>query len=339
MKKILSLVFAVVFCITIFASCGKDNKYVWMNYNYDEYISLADYKNIEIDASSDEYLALLDEYAKTALEEASLTKSVSVTDGAIVNGDVANINYVGKLNGVAFEGGSAENSDLTIGSGTFIDGFEEGLIGMKVGETKVLKLKFPDAYHNVEMAGKSVEFTVKINKITRTVYPEIDEEMAKKLGFSDLKEYNKVANESCVYVTIREMLLRDSKIIIMPEAEVEIMVDRAIDYYTSYAKSQGKTFAQFLSSMGMTEEKFRSTAAEDAEIAIKEYMIYYAICEKQGLVEGEKYDVYVEQLASANELTVDEFTSNYDDLDIEVTVMSTAAQEYLVANATVINAD
>ncbi len=339
MKKILALILAIAFCVTAFAACGKDEKYEWMNYDFDEYITLADYEDIEIDLESKEYLETLDDYAKSVMDNASLAESVSITDGAIENGDVANINFVGKMDGKAFEGGTANNYDLTIGSGSFIDGFEEGLIGLKVGETKVLKLTFPESYHSAEMAGKAVEFTVTINKITRSVYPEINEDIAKKLGFSNLEDYNKTAKDNCLFAMIREILVEDSKVITLPEKEVEIMVDKAVEYYTAYAKSQNMTFTDFLKANKMDEKEFRATAATDSESSIKEYMIYYAICEEEDLVDDEKYDVYVEKLASLNGLTVDELTSNYDALDIESAVISLAVQDYLVANVAVKNAD
>ena len=131
----------------------------------DKYISLKDYQSFRVDRDE----IVVDE---TQLKELmdnvyinSFPESLGVKDRAVAVGDTANINYVGTLNGVAFEGGTAEGAKLTIGSHTFIDGFEDGLVGVMPGETVDLNLTFPENYHNADLAGQAVVFTVTVNYI------------------------------------------------------------------------------------------------------------------------------------------------------------------------------
>ena len=126
---------------------------------------------------------------QSALDEAATDKELD-KGTAIENGDVVNIDYTGKLDGKKFDGGSAEGYDLTIGSGSFIDGFESGLIGKKVGEKTDLELTFPEDYSSEDLQGKDVVFTVKINSATRKEVPVLDEDFVKNTTeFETVEEY------------------------------------------------------------------------------------------------------------------------------------------------------
>ncbi len=153
-------------------------------------ITLGNYKGIKVtlqDTSvTDENV---DEYINTILESKKTQKEV--TDRAVQDGDTVNIDYEGKKNGVPFDGGTANGRNLDIGSHTFIEGFETGLIGATIGETRELNLTFPENYHKADLAGQDVVFTVTVNSISENILPELDDQLAKELEpeVSSVKEY------------------------------------------------------------------------------------------------------------------------------------------------------
>ena len=160
--------------------------------NAEDYVTLGEYKGVEVTLDEPE---VTDEYLDGYIEYVQQNNAVStpVTDRAVEMGDVVNIDYVGKIDGVAFDGGSAQGSDLTIGSGQFIDGFEDGCIGMKVGETKDVEATFPDPYkNNPDLAGKVAVFTVTVNSISVEEIPELTDEYVQSLsleGCTNVEEY------------------------------------------------------------------------------------------------------------------------------------------------------
>ncbi len=163
-KKVTLLAAALTLCAL--AGCGKEPAAL-KDMDVDQYVTLGDYRNLEIEEPT------VDEEQWDALVRQvyfeNVTVEYGITDRAVKSGDTANIDYVGKLDGVAFEGGTASGTNLTIGSGSFIDGFEEGLIGVMPGETVDLELSFPESYrNNPALAGKAVVFTVKVN----CIFPE-----------------------------------------------------------------------------------------------------------------------------------------------------------------------
>ena len=161
--------------------------------NADEYVTLGDYKGLEVvstvqsigDEEVDSYIEYMLSSTSGELEE--------VTDRDVIeNGDVANIDYVGKKDGVAFDGGTAEGYDLGIGSGSFIPGFEEGLVGVKKGETVDIELTFPENYHAPDLAGAEVVFTVTVNGIYKEIKPEFNDAFVAELAIenvSTMEEY------------------------------------------------------------------------------------------------------------------------------------------------------
>ena len=118
------------------------------------------------------------------------SRTVDVEDRPVENGDIVNLDYAGTVDGVAFDGGTAEGQTLTIGSGSFIPGFEEQMVGMGIGEEKDLNVTFPEDYHAEELAGKDAVFHVKVNGISNTELPELDDDFAADVSdFSTFAEY------------------------------------------------------------------------------------------------------------------------------------------------------
>lgn len=173
-----------------------------------------------------------------------------VVDRAAADGDTVNINYVGKKDGVAFEGGtdaSEEGTDLTLGSGQFIDGFEAGLVGAVAGEVRDLNLTFPENYGNAELAGQAVVFTVTVNAVKESVVPELTDEFAKEnLGCDTVAEYiyglYEVRNKESFTSQITEYLMNSSTVENYPADAVATEKQYMVDYYTSYAEYLGSMF-------------------------------------------------------------------------------------------------
>lgn len=172
-----------------------------------QYVKLGDYMNLRVSKSEVE---VSDEELNSAMQEEYVNRfpdEEGVLDKAVEVGDTANIDFEGKKDGVAFDGGTSQGYPLTIGSHSFIDGFEEGLIGVAPGETVDLNLKFPDTYGNSELAGQEVVFTVKVNYV---IPAEIDEAVVAKLGIenvSNLEEFRKY-----IYDSIYEKKFSDSEV-------------------------------------------------------------------------------------------------------------------------------
>lgn len=152
-------------------------------------VTLGDYKGIKLDkveynVTVDDVQAEIDRTRKQA------GRRVEVTDRAVENGDIVNLDYSGSADGVKFDGGTAQGQELVIGSGSFIPGFEDGMVGMNVGETKDITVKFPENYHAENLAGKDAVFTVTVNKIEKEELPELNDEFAKEVSkFDTLDEY------------------------------------------------------------------------------------------------------------------------------------------------------
>ena len=152
-----------------------------------KYVTIGQYKGLSLDKTVE---AVTDDMVDGRIKEELQNKAEEVTEGSVQNGDVVTINYVGTKDGVAFDGGTANNYELTIGSGTFIDGFEDGIIGMKKGQTKDLDLTFPEEYSSEELAGQEVVFKVTLQSFKRA--PELtDDWAAKNTDCKTAEEYRK----------------------------------------------------------------------------------------------------------------------------------------------------
>ena len=193
MKRIVAAVLSLCVILSLVCSCNTTKKQP-RYYDYtdlSQYITVANYKGIKLDFKSEEFQSALTLRYNDDLKSLNMyDKKIMPQGTAIKNGDTAQIDYEGKLNGVAFEGGTAKNYSLVIGSHSFIDGFESGLIGVKSGETVDLNLTFPENYQSADLAGKAVVFTVTVNKVVRFVYKEMTDTFAREIGnYKNLEEY------------------------------------------------------------------------------------------------------------------------------------------------------
>ncbi len=278
MKKIIGIIALMLAAVVLFSSCGKKDM-GRLNYNYDmsKIVKLDSYA-IEVDSSSEKYK----EYYDKKLAELLIG---DIFDGIVQNGDIANIDYVGKKDGEAFAGGSAKGFDLTIGSGQFIPGFEDGLIGKEIGTTVDLNITFPEDYHSKDLAGQPVVFTVTINSCKRT-FDELNDQNAVLLGYSDKTEIEKEASDYAKKLAAWSEVYAKATIEEYPKDETEVFVDMIV-YSTDIELQQkdGFTLEQYLTMMRSSMEAFRENARDGAEVAQmkKNYAICYYIIDAEGV--------------------------------------------------------
>ncbi|MDO4307691.1 MAG: trigger factor [Eubacteriales bacterium] len=258
----------------------------------DKYITIGEYKGLALENTVD---LISDEDVEAQVEYEMQSKAEEVTDknGTVQTGDLVTIDFVGTKDGEAFDGGTANNYDLTIGEGGMIDGFEDGIIGMKKGETKELPLTFPEDYFSEEMAGQDVVFKITLQNFRRV--PELtDEWTAKNTDFATVEEYKQNcrkelednAKESAkyqMYSNAWNMVLESSEIIEFPEEEIDNCIAEFKRQIEVYAKQADMELSDFVVSQGYTEESFEDECRQYAEYKVKQNLIVQGIMDAEGL--------------------------------------------------------
>lgn len=247
---------------------------------------------------------------------------VNVEDRPVEKDDTTVIDFEGFVDGVAFEGGKAENHELVIGSNTFIPGFEDQIIGMKIGEEKDINVTFPEEYFSKDLAGKAAVFKVKLHEIKKKELPEIDDEFAKDVSeFDTIKELKASIKEKleeenknkAKYETEEEAIktVCDNTEIDIPSGMVETETDNMIKDIEQRLMYQGLNFAQYLQMMGKTEEDMRNEMKEQAERQVKTKLVLEAIvvAEKIEATE-EEIKAKLEEMATMYGKDVKELESN-----------------------------
>ena len=283
MRKAAALLVLAAVLLSLCA-CGKagTKTLIYGDTDLSEYVKLGEYKGLSVDTKSDEYkTALQGIYDSDLANNDVYNKKL---EGTVQNGDVVNIDFEGKKDGVAFEGGTSKGYDLTIGSGSFIAGFEEGLIGVNIGDTVDLNLTFPENYGNAELAGKDVVFTVKVNYVKSTDIGDISE-YYEQLGFKSAKKYKADAKARAVKTMLSDMRTENSEVKGYPEKDKEIFVNAVYEFYDSYyQKNYGENFEDVLkNNYNMTVEDFKTEMKSSVEDQTKNTIIYYAVLQKENL--------------------------------------------------------
>ena len=230
-----------------------------------------------------------------------IAESVEVTDRAAQLQDTVNIDFTGKQDGVEFEGGSAKGFDLTLGSGQFIPGFEEKVVGMKIGETRDIDVTFPEDYQAENLKGKPAVFTVTLHKITAKKLPELDEEFAKKMGSDSVDAYRAKVRERLernaksrgINETENEILTEIAKgaTAEIPEVMIERQEDALMQRMEYNLMYQGIRLDDYLKYVGTTREEYKKNFAEEA----RRNVLHQLIIEK--LVKLEKIEASEEEIS------------------------------------------
>ncbi len=255
------------------------------------------------------------------------SRLAEVEGRAAENGDTATIDFSGSVNGEKFAGGTAENYDLVLGSGSFIPGFEEQVVGMNVGESKDVNVKFPDDYQAEELKGKDAVFAVKLHKLRRKELPEVNDEFIKDAaGAESVEAYKKETRERLEkQAKERGDAETENNLVkaVTDNAEVEIpdaMIESEMDNMVRSAEYRlgmqygGMKLADYLRYMGTDVASFREGYREQAKENVKSRLVVEAIIKAEGLkAEESDVDAKIEELAKAAEKTVEEYKKDVTD--------------------------
>lgn len=253
MKRLVAILLVTILMMTLLVGCGK-NRELYKGVKLENYIEVKDYKGIEVDTSTEDFAKYVEEILSNDIVDNNFYKEVK--EGAVQDGDVVNLDYEGKIDGVAFEGGTAQGATLEIGSNTFIDDFEEELIGVSIGETKDVSAKFPENYGKDELNGKEAIFTCKINAIQR---PLTEEEIADELDFDSVDDYKENVKKRAVQQTILDVVVNNSKVSDYPQKDSEILVEAIYEYYVEvYKTTNNVDLESLITSNGLTVEEYKS---------------------------------------------------------------------------------
>ncbi len=352
MKKWLLSLMAVML-IGALSGCGADEDssderiYVG-NLDVKKYVTLGQYKELEIvSAPATEVTREMVEAQTLQLYLNYVTKeNGGITDRAIKEGDTVIFDYVGRKDGVAFDGGTAENANLTIGSNSFIPGFETGMIGLKPGETADLNLTFPDSYYNNEMAGQAVVFTVTIHYI---LPDEVEDDVVAAFGSSNysnkkemsayveslLKAQAASEKESAIQTAIMSKLVENATFKKLPEDMVKQYEEDIMSMLTSSASSYGVDVNTLTETVyEMSADTYAKAAAEDT---VKQFLAAQAVAEAEGFVlTEEQLDEEIMVLAVENGWnSVAEFTAQYDRETVRESIMYQTVRDFLRNSAVV----
>ncbi len=306
-------------------------------------VTLGQYKGVEAPRAK---VNVTDEDVDARLKEMAERDSrmVSVEDRPVEKGDIVNIDFEGFLNGEPFDGGKSDSFDLEIGSGSFVPGFEDQLVGMNAGEEKDIDITFPEDYH-ADLAGKAVVFHVKANSIKVKDLPTLDDEFAKDVSeFDTLDELKNDVREKLVkeredaakraFEDIVMSKVADGIQADIPDAMVEDQAQRFVDNFRMQIQSQGIPYDQYMKMTGMDEEKLLADAKGPALGQVRMELAINAIVKAENL-EASDEDVEAEyaKMASQYNMDVENVKKYMDDAVVREQVVRTKAIDLAVASA------
>ena len=279
-------------------------------------VSLGKYKGVEVEkidvSVSDEEVE-----AELSAEQEKNASYNEITDRPVADGDKVNLNFEGFVDGVAFEGGKGEDYPLTIGSGSFIPGFEEQLIGAEIGKEIEVNVTFPENYQSAELAGKPAVFKCTVLKITQKVLPELNDEFADDVSeFSTLEEYKadirknlEVKKEEKARTEkenkVIDAIIADSEIEI-PEPMLKAQQEQIVDEFAQRLQSQGLNIDQYFSYIGGSREKMMEEVKDQADKRIRTRLVLEEIVKAENIVATEEdFEVELGKLAEAYGTDVD----------------------------------
>ena len=291
-------------------------------------VKLGKYKKLGV---KKEEVKVTKEEIDHALEETLNRYSENITkDGSVENGDIAIIDFEGFKDGVAFEGGKGENYSLTIGSNTFIPGFEEQLIGMKAGETKDIEVTFPEEYHSEDLKGAKATFKVKVNEVKTIKVPELNKDFFDDLGMEgidseeslrkQLEENIQVHKESHAENDFIDALLVkavENMEVDVPDAMINDETDRMLRQYEENLKMQGITLQQFYQFTNSDEAALKDQMKEEALKRVKERLLLEEIKKEEKIeVTDEDAEKEADDLANKYQMKKDEFLKLFGGIEM-----------------------
>ena len=291
-------------------------------------VTLGDYKGVQVEKVP---LEVLDEEVEAELmkEREANSRTITVEDRAVEDGDLVSLDFEGFVDGVPFEGGKGENYDLTIGSGSFIPGFEEQLVGAGIGQDLDVNVTFPEDYHAEELAGQAAVFKCRVNSIKVKELPEIDDEFAQEVSeFDTLDEYK---------ADIRARLLKDKeeeakkmkedavieKIIAgaqmdIPEPMVDFQTEQLMEDFAQRMQMQGMSISQYFQYTGMTAEQYKEQMKPRAVQNIQSRLVLEAVAEAEKIeITEEEVDAEFQRMADLYKMDVEKVKEIFSEERLE----------------------
>lgn len=279
-------------------------------------VELGKYKGVEV-AKADTEVTDADVDAEIKKVQEQNSRTVTVEDRAVADGDMTVIDFEGFVDGVAFEGGKGENYPLTIGSHSFIDNFEEQLIGAKIGEEKEINVKFPEEYHAEELKGKPAIFKVTVKEIKVKELPEVNDDFAQDVSdFDTVAEYKEDLKKTIAERKEKEAktakeneaiekIVAESKMDI-PEAMINTQVQRMAEDFAQRLQQQGLSLEQYFQYTGLTADKVLDQMKPDAVKRIQNRLILEAIVKAENIeVSDEEFDAELTKMAEMYKMELD----------------------------------
>lgn len=327
-KKVLLMVMSLSL-LALVGGCKKDTDPsgapVKKAYKASKYVTLGQYKGVEVALGN---LEITDEIIDSAIQDdlKSNAATKEVTDRPVQNGDVVNIDFEGLKDGVAFDGGTAEGYDLEIGSGSFIPGFEEGLIGANKGDKLELDLTFPEDYIKADLAGQPVVFKVTINTITEYELPELtDEYVTENTSYESVEAYREAKRAALQSYSDQYIEYYKSNTVIqkvIDNATISSVPENLLNYYKYVYNNYNEqmiysnyqmSLEDYLTANGTTPEEYDEELMSAAESLAKREMVDIAIAEAEDLkITEEDYQELLPDYLSANGLDSEETLRQYE---------------------------
>lgn len=291
-------------------------------------VELGDYKGLEIEKQDTE---LTDEEVEETIKQRleAMADMVVKEDGKVEEGDTVNLDFDGYVDGEQFEGGQADGYDLEIGSGMFIPGFEEQLVGLQVGEEKDVEVTFPEEYHAEELAGQPATFKTKINEIKTKEVPELDDELANELDSeaNTVDEYKENLRKQLAESKATEaenaqkeeaiVKATDNAKVDIPQAMIKTEEDRMVQEFAQRLQQQGLNLETYFQISGQSEEDLRGQMKEDAEQRVKTNLTLAAIADAENIeATDEDVEKELETMSSQFGISVDDIKATLGNTDI-----------------------
>lgn len=306
-------------------------------------IELGDYKGLKLEKTvtpvTDQEVedAIVANYSNTTIE-----------DEPCKEGDTVTISYVGKMDGKEFEGGSTDETYITLGASGYIDGFDDGVIGMKTGETKDLNLTFPDPYQpKAEFSGKPVVFTVTVKSISRP-FTELTEDWVKEYtDYSNIEEYRKgvkkdvedqtaATDENALKSTTWEQIVKDTTVKQYQKSEIEAARTEMEAWITQYAQMMGTDLEGYKEQTGITDEEFEAQLQSGAKSTAKSKMVMKAIVELEELSkDDQEYKDILAKTAKEYKLTEEELIEQNGQEQVDTFIESERVMKLILDSATI----
>lgn len=291
-------------------------------------VELGTYKGVSVEKTP---IEVADEAIEAELlkEREANARNITVDDRAVQKGDMISLDFDGSVDGVPFEGGKSENYDLTVGSGSFIPGFEDQLIGAEIGKDLDVNVTFPEEYHAKELAGKAAVFKCRVNSIRVKELPEVDDEFAQEVSeFETLDEYKADIRERLLKEkeedarkikedAVIQKIIEDAKMEI-PDAMVEFQTEQLMDDFAQRMQAQGLSLQQYFQFSGMTEEQYRAQMKPRALQNIQSRLVLEAVAKAENLeVTQEDVDAEIQRMANLYKMEVERVRELFGEYQLE----------------------